>query len=732
MKKTIDMKIVKLSRIMFLPVLCLWTLSSCVKDMAGYCPGGESGEPYKTTRLAIRLPEIQNGMKSRAVASDFDAIRNLNIFIADGDEIRHRLYIDVANFNTPLDETDGGITFERDANGGVVTYAGEWLEVQEGINGWGRDNYIVVANYGPAIDAATAPDLPALRRLEVEGANGEVDTNRNVMFGESGTGVTIDTSSKSGSKSVELKRMAAMITLTINGTDRLNPGVTISPVSVSLHNVPRASYVGQNNIVTDAPGGTTPRSNAVAPNGENFDIRSWGAITRGQRIGAHYPETAPGSGEYDYSVPTVRPLFMYENYHGAGFGATETEQIWKRPAVAARNRTSIEQHDDACSYLQVTARYSDGTQYGEIKYRVFLGADETRNFDVMRNHYYMVTLNLSGSGISEGDASWRLDTNLGRNIEISDSDFILNGAGEMIVIDVDDSGTPAAVKINYTSGTRDWIYVYGGGQWQNLNAIQNDNFPVTSGQLFLYAPPMIRPTTWNDAGHMRQVTFNVATANGSTATPDITVTQYEPIAIPLSRYAGYPEIVAKATELGFGISGTLYLDRVDNPEIPWGFEAVQITTDSPSGFTNGDNLMVNHGTVADDYFPQGFNGSAMMHAAFMRYYQRRGAPIGMYPAQNLTIAAIRGYTPPPGYPSRFFIPSVEEWRLLNMLHNAVPIDFEEGYTIPPFIPYWSSTADITAGSRDSYVFNMDGTIEGGASLEARTAARRYRMMYYMP
>ncbi len=244
---------------------------------------------------------------------------------------------------------------------------------------------------------------------------------------------------------------------------------------------------------------------------------------------------------------------------------------------------------------------------------------------------------------------------------------------------------------------------------------------------------MLRGLTWNGAGHVRQVRFRMRSANGVTSTPYMTVTQYEPVAIPLSAYVGNTDIEDRVTLLGWDMTGTLYLDRVDCEDpLPWGFDETAIASGNitPRGFTNGDNLMVNYGGVADDYLPQGKDGSAMMHAAFMRYYQRTGVPAGMYPFENPTIAIIRGFTPGGGLPYNFAIPSVEEWELVNMINQVDEIEFTEGQNIPAFVPYWTSTA--VAGSDDAFVFNLDGIVPGGPTAQSRGTATRYRMIHYRP
>jgi hypothetical protein len=742
-----DMKFTKQLRFAALSAVCVAVVASCTKDLVG-----PSDSDTSSTRLAISLPALSNGMTTRAgEPADFDAIHNLNIFIASGDQILHRLYIDNVEGAFTGTGADAGITGGEDASYKyVVTYPGTWIDANQGsgIHRRGMNNYIVVANYGSAITEATATDVAALRALQIGGAQGIVNPMQAVMFGESGTAVNMASDGTTGLKSVELERTAAIITLMIDGSG-LNSDVEITPVSVSLHNVPVATYIGQDNIVTTAAGGVTPRDGAVAANGESYSATTvWGtsSITSTNAIrGGHY--TVQDGEITSTAEGVVTPLYMYENYHGANFGAAgNTEQKTKRPAAATgTSQEAVEAASGACSYLQVTARYRDGSQYGQIAYRVFLGADALSDFNVMRNHYYQVTLTLSNTGIGEGGSSWRLDAQTSDIImDVSDSDFIISGGGEMIVIPVDNSGSPAAFSVVYEGDGQDWVHmITTSGKspnqtvtgWTTLGSY--NQFPLTSGdEIFLYVEPMIRPTTWNIVGeHVRTVKFLMRTNNGKTETPYFTITQYEPVAIPLNAYLDNAEIVAKVESLGWSMGGTLYIDRADQENmLPWGFDGTTIAGDdiTASGFTNGDNLMVNHGTTAGDYLPKGEPLSAMMHAAFMRYYQREGTPSDdMYPAGPLTIDAIRTFAPQ-NLPYNFAIPSVEEWELVNMINQASEIDFAGGLAILPFYDYWTSTA-VAGSATQSYVFKMDWVPgDGGATPQDRTTPTRYRMIHYIP
>lgn len=92
-------------------------------------------------------------------------------------------------------------------------------------------------------------------------------------------------------------------------------------------------------------------------------------------------------------------LYIAENRQGNGSGSS---QAGKKPAAG---------RESLVTYLEYTADKNgaqDGLS-GNMTYRVYLGENETNNFDVVRDHVYEATLELSWNGLFyEGD--WRVTT----------------------------------------------------------------------------------------------------------------------------------------------------------------------------------------------------------------------------------------------------------------------------------------------------------------------------------
>lgn len=92
-------------------------------------------------------------------------------------------------------------------------------------------------------------------------------------------------------------------------------------------------------------------------------------------------------------------LYLPENRQGTGTGSTQPGKV---PTGSAAGRANL------ATYLEYTAAKSgthDGVA-GNMTYRVYLGENETNNFDVIGDKVYSATLSLSWNGMWEG--TWRV------------------------------------------------------------------------------------------------------------------------------------------------------------------------------------------------------------------------------------------------------------------------------------------------------------------------------------
>jgi hypothetical protein len=189
------------------------------------------------------------------------------------------------------------------------------------------------------------------------------------------------------------------------------------------------------------------------------------------------------------------------------------------------------------------------------------------------------------------------------------------------------------------------------------------------------------------------------------------------------------EIREEAARLG--LPDMFYIDRYDDADamLPWGFDGTLIDGNQATGLANANYLMQNEQGVANTYRPYGKanGGSAIMHAAFSKYYQRNDAT-GI--VLNPTLDEIINYNAQPaGYPRNFFVPSVDEWKLLEMLDKSGVEVYDRMYPLTPWDPYWTSDA-VEGSDAESYTYRIGQSEANAVGTLPRTTSAKYRMIYY--
>lgn len=800
-------------------------LTGCVRDEILGVSGTIPGDGSATLDITLPFPVAKSLGATRAGVSDFNALDDLNIAVAqngdDGTTISTVIYVSGIGTEGDVDEVviatkgSGEVTYRKSGDSRGIHFSKEVFEYL-GIDP-ATAVFLLVGNYGKAIELDTdALDLPddnliatvsELRSLKdapyFQGANIGAG---HMMYGESepleGNHGHVD----GRSLKVEMKRTAAMITVKIDGTG-LNNNIEIIPQSISLHNVPTWCYLGLPNDIDKV----TPRSEDRPAAGNNPDMAlagesfsgallNWGSLgtmptgTSGLGnpvsgvVGGHYTTDADNKtiehpAAPNYARDDIHPLFMFENIHGTDFGADNAANgpagngtgrgkrpwyvTWSAPETA-QNETALMAAANAlaCSYLEVKAEYYryNGTQVvegGQITYRVFLGGNIHEDFDVERNTYYRFTLRLSGGAISESDFSWRLDTDLSETSALDESEFILNGAGEMVIIsELIAKGDNSNWSILYTGDNHGEVNRNDPYLWMVTGQSNNNSswgvLPLFSGELnpkklYTQIPGedesmqfrlFVDPMTVNDGagdnlGYSRKVTFTLT--RGDYTSDAITITQYAPVVIELDPANTTPDIKDQIAAAGKDPNQTMtiYFDRVDREAMPWGFSGEAITN-AGSGYANGLNLLgiEYEPVIAANYMPFG-KPSAMMHAAFINYYQ-------LFLYSGFTTYNALGPAPTP-YTIRFYsdeayvvedpivpnsIPSREEWKLLRMLDEAGYGVFDEvhNHRITLWQNYWTSDAVEDDNTR-SYVYRENATATDGIATAPRATPTLYRMIY---
>lgn len=747
----IDMSLEQLScNRIFCFLLLLLMCGACQED--SICNVAETGKPM-IIRVFLPDPVITAPM-TRAGATDFDRIANLNVVVADkSGTIEHIYYYDGNNAGTtdPTYTTISGVL--------EVHFSKEYVQT----NALASKSIFLVANYGKDLATDRLGTVGDLRALKQGSSDTPGVPNGCMMFAEAvdkgGSHTHTDTGEMGTSLEAQLVRTVAMVTVKIDGSG-LNKNIMITPTAISLHRVPTDCYIGNpNDDVTAGRGGRIAEEGEFKDGLQNSWLPIVGTATQmrgylewrshGTATGEHYSED-------NYGNQSIVPLFMFENLHGEDFGEPLTEndhQGGKRPAGTANNPDAIDEATQNCSYLQVDANYmkvdDDGNPKfsGKVSFRFFLGHDEYKNFDVTRNHYYQVTLALSGNGVTEGgqvgtdadgntileanpdDVTWRVDSDLSTASFIT-GDVNLNASGEYFYVHVAaDPGVTWTVKgdgdyfvwcYGNTDGSVGWGSVAGGTKISPID---------DSGTLLFYCEPWMY---WEGEKTSQSMELTLIPSIGSSTS--ITITRYSPLRITLNA-TDYPYIqeVFGKSQLDF------LMDRIDREALPWGFFGEVLDENQADGFDNTFHLIDEnpdcgnkHRSIAEKYLPFGTadkidpdqGGSAMIYA-LMLYENQNTTPSGNPSTGVLqqdfpVIDRSQDWSNTKYY---WTIPSIEEWQIIEKAARDKGI-LDENFPILDWFKYWTSDA-VTKRSEPEGGYTHAFTYQFNKGLDAITTDGEY-------
>lgn len=769
-------------------VCLLLGVGSCIKEEV--ISETKANSP-SSVAIKVKMPEITSkAPMSRANVADFDEMRNMNILISDNGIIKKRIYLDFIT-NKWGDGTDfifgtansEGVTVTVTQEGNYNVYHLDFSDAYLTDIPLKTCQFHAVANWDSPITTNEDKDLvTTLHKLKATtqsttiGGKTHAVPSGNVMYGEiiDEDSEVIDSANPAEVKrivTIGLKRLAAMITLKINGS-KLEKGVVISLTDVTLRNVPKTCTLGSGNEATEfttdisaygdrqegptLAGGSLVGDETQAVDGFKAED---GYLTS---IGGHYPINANEDKTVtDFSDETVQPLFLFENMKGIGRATTDetmkmpndvvlTDGTDPKQAIADYNK------EGTYSYIEVNAdyiRYSGASfetteERGTATWRFFLGEDETTDFNIKRNKNYQLTLTLSGSGINEEEASWRVDTELTKPDVVGNSNMVVGGGGEMFCVEFNGNIANLMNNVKLTADQPNTVYVCvksGNGEaWipvpQKLGGASGYK-TVDDKQMWFYVQPLMPDDKTYFEGDKREcnVTFYSQDQNPITT---VSFTQYRPLTITITPdevnntngcdcMQRIKNLIETYYKHSFETDGnfTFYVDRVDRDPMPWGFYGVYLDKNLYTGFENvyhlidplpqnkGDNCDA-HIEYAKNYLPTGkgwreenghidyTKGSCMMHAAMENYYQSfypypganntkvpllkemvQTTTLPKRPADNDGVDATRRYA--------WSVPSIVGWQMLEILdkhhqdHGGKAI-FDPAYPITQWTSYWTS------------------------------------------
>lgn len=671
-------------------------LSSCIyNDTYEECPLSVPSAFHITLTMpdVPRISAMTRTQDSRRV--DFSIVNNLNLVLASENTIKQIYYftgesISPDDGHISMTRSDLPMTSDENNNKRTITIVDPSGELLKGI-----DHVYTIANYGQKIDTGTVTELRMLQQIQGNGKPGEQADC--AMFGE----ISVSSSSQEGQ--IQLQRTISMFSIKFNGKE-LNEGVEITPKSISLHNVPTSCFIGQDNQI-----GTNATKSVALGQVESID---WGTLTRANPyLGGHELE------------PNTLPLFMFENLQGANTNKGEN-QVYKCPEEYkgdVKNVAEVQAFLDRTqkySYIQIEADYNyknpnnaNDKIGGTIVYRFLLGDNIYNDFNVRRNTYYQVTLNLKGHGgaaedgkeidgklvINSEDLSWRVDMKVQDWGFVKDK-FDFDAHAETGTIEVMGKNwkiTAAKDENGNSVGTMSWLRFAtdnGGTGWTEPTG----NFYIASDGIIKY---FIQPMTIGvefdektDVNKKRSITITVQ--NTSTgATQEITFTQWTPIKITTNK-------------------GTVFMERFEeDPMQSWGCNNRDLTTKVMIK-NIARSCSYNFGT---DIGSQYENGNAI--------YITDGnldAPAHLYCYKKSLIPNGAGGSQASYYvlPDQATLQAMIDYSKKNTVENMESLHYEEDY--------WTSSAEKSESKNTIY---WDGKQKKFVSTNDRNAIKRTRAIY---
>ncbi len=457
------MKSFKNKVLLGLMVLPLFILPSCVDEPD--C--SLNNEKLVDVKLTITLPEpISKSVTTKAPRTDYNTVNDLNVLIfnASGNLIGSYYFNEGDGGDPPQSTVFPTLPLNSSTLSTDITFYG----VDPAY-----DKFYLVGNYGGPIPTSvtTVGQLKNLKQIEATGI-----PTKCMMFAEAASngGSGMFTYLKA-----DLVRTLAMVTVKIEALADFRSDIRITPTKIRLLNVPNSCVLGNNlDNIDDLDNAIGANSVTAVPTGDAAITTTWGTLTS--------TNTVLGGHE-----STAIPLFMFENKQGNKM--TDTEQNKK---ISDKPNSSYLEVEASYQYLVGTTVNKSGT----IIYRFSLGSDITTNFDVIRNHHYAVTLQLSGWGgafedghvnssgvlVIDGDAagvSWRVDLAL-RDWGFLQDEFNFDAHASSGTIPVAGNGW----NLEWVSGDV-WLRFLqnGNGSWKDPKT--SANFDNTGGLLKFYVVP---------------------------------------------------------------------------------------------------------------------------------------------------------------------------------------------------------------------------------------------------
>ena len=217
-----------------------------------------------------------------------------------------------------------------------------------------------------------------------------------------------------------VRRAVSKVTVDFDGT-MLKSGVTVYIKNAVLKNVASGALLGKSSKAvsgsdTEAAADTDetvaddgkitciPSSNYSITYGEGEDHGGWPTVTKAKTFS---PSEIWGDlGVTSFHDDNAKTLPCYENMQGTHDDKSKLQDSDGDGIIDSKDYDGVTDG----TYLEVEGYYvADRPEYkseGKIIYRFMLGMDAEKNFDLVRNHHYKITMQFKGYG---NDVDWHIE-----------------------------------------------------------------------------------------------------------------------------------------------------------------------------------------------------------------------------------------------------------------------------------------------------------------------------------
>lgn len=200
-----------------------------------------------------------------------------------------------------------------------------------------------------------------------------------------------------------MRRAVSKVTVDFNGAS-LKEGCTVYIKSARLMKVPDSVFIGQTSAVgpKDTINSTVSTYSISYGNGTSYG--AWPSVTKDKTFSP--AEVWGDQGIESFHDDAAKALPCYENMQGEHEDKSKLQDSDGDGIIDSSEEDGV--YDG--TYLEVEGYYvANRPEYksqGKIIYKFKLGKDAVRNFDVVRNHHYKITMRFKGYG---NDVDWHVD-----------------------------------------------------------------------------------------------------------------------------------------------------------------------------------------------------------------------------------------------------------------------------------------------------------------------------------